>query len=429
MGNVVVVGTQWGDEGKGKVVDALTEQADLVVRYAGGANAGHTLIVDGVRLVVHLLPSGIAHTGKTCMLGAGMVIDPAGLIEEIDACAERGISVSPERLRVSERAHVILPYHKTLDRLRDQGARAIGTTRRGIGPCYEDKMGRRGLQMWQLLRPDCLGPALDGALESANRSLEALGGDPVNRAELEETIGGWAERLGPFVADTSVWLAVALDQGKRILFEGAQGTLLDIDHGTYPYVTSSNTIAGGACTGAGVGPTAIQAVVGIAKAYQTRVGNGPFPTELTGAVGERIRAAGAEYGATTGRPRRCGWLDATTLRRAARLNGLTGLAVTKLDVLRGISPLRICVGYRLDGRLLEDLPPDAISVERMEPVFEEMEGFDEDLGRVRAWDDLPRAARRYLERISELTGVSLCLVSLGPERNDTILLDNPFQDD
>lgn len=424
-----MVGTQWGDEGKGKVVDVLTEQADLVVRYAGGANAGHTLVVDGQRLVVHLLPSGIVHPGKACLLGAGMVIDPAGLIEELEACTERGISVAPDRLAVSDRAHVILPYHKSLDALRDQGTRAIGTTRRGIGPCYEDKMGRRGIQMWQLLRPECLSAALDAALESTDRTLLALGGEKVDRKALELAIAGWATRLRPFVADTSARLSEALDAGAQVLFEGAQGALLDIDHGTYPFVTSSNTIAGGACTGAGVGPTAIHAVVGIAKAYQTRVGNGPFPTELTDATGERIRAAGAEYGATTGRPRRCGWLDAVTLRRAARLNGLTGLAVTKLDVLKGISPLRICVGYRLDGRPLHDLPPDAISRERIVPVFEDMEGFDEDLSDARAWDDLPRAARRYLKRVADLAGVPITLVSVGPERNDTILLDNPFDDE
>ncbi len=429
MANVIVVGAQWGDEGKGKVVDVLTASADVVVRYGGGANAGHTLVLDGERLVVHLLPSGVVHPEKRCLLGAGMVIDPVALLDEIRTCRARGLDMDPPRLGVSHTAHVILPYHQALDGLRDQGAGAIGTTRRGIGPCYEDKMARRGIQMWQLGRPEVLAQALDRALPFANATLQRLGEKPADRDELLRAYREIGAALTPYLCDVSRATHEAMARGRAILFEGAQGALLDIDYGTYPFVTSSSTIAGGACTGAGVGPTQIDAAVGIVKAYQTRVGNGPFPTELTDSLGEQIRARGDEYGATTGRPRRCGWLDAVALRRATRVSGLTGLAVTKLDVLRGLDPLRICVGYRLDGAPCDDLPPGATEAARLEPIYEDLPGFSEDLGSARAWTDLPAAARSYLQRLSELAQVPLQLVSVGPARSETILLDNPFGDE
>lgn len=426
MPNVVVVGAQWGDEGKGKIVDFLTESADLVVRYAGGANAGHTLVVEDQRLVVHLLPSGVVHPDKGCLLGAGMVIDPEGLLEEIQECRGLGLCVEPDRVRISELAHVILPYHKEIDGLRDQGAGAIGTTRRGIGPCYEHKMTRRGIRMWQLARPDALAEALDRALPLVNGQLAQLGGSPVDRDALLERYAAVGATLAPYLCDTSRAVADAMDAGQAVLFEGAQGTLLDIDYGTYPFVTSSSTIAGGACTGAGVGPTRIDAVVGIVKAYQTRVGNGPFPTELSGALDATLRDRGQEFGATTGRPRRCGWLDVATLRRAVRLNGLTSLALTKLDVLGSVDRLQLCTGYTLDGRPLDDLPPSVQDMERLEPVYEELDGFREDISGVRTRQDLPENARRYVSRVEALVGVPVDLVSVGPRRSETIVLENPF---
>ncbi len=426
MANVVVVGAQWGDEGKGKAVDFLTESADLVVRYAGGANAGHTLVQGDRKLVVHLLPSGVVHPDKGCLLGAGMVIDPEGLLEEIRTCREMGLSIEPDRLRISEHAHVILPYHKEIDGLKDQGAGAIGTTRRGIGPCYEHKMARRGVRMWQLARPDALAEALDHALPAVNAQLTQLGGDPVDREALLQRYSTVGATLAPYLCDTSRAVADEMDAGKAILFEGAQGTLLDIDYGTYPFVTSSSTIAGGACTGAGVGPTRIDAVVGIVKAYQTRVGNGPFPTELSGDIDALLRDRGQEFGATTGRPRRCGWLDVAALRRAARLNGLTSMVVTKLDVLGSIPRLRLCTGYTLDGEQLDDLPASARDMERLEPVYEELDGFEEDIRQARTLEALPENARRYLRRMETLVGVPIGLVSVGPQREETIVLENPF---
>jgi len=426
MANVIVVGAQWGDEGKGKVVDYLTESADLVVRYAGGANAGHTLVLGDQRLVVHLLPSGVVHPEKRCLLGAGMVIDPQGLLEEIQTCRDMGVAIDPERVRISELAHVILPYHKEIDGLRDQGSDAIGTTRRGIGPCYEHKMTRRGVRMWQLARPDELAAALDNTLPAVNAQLVQLGGEPADRDDLLERYTAIGATLAPYLCDISRTVSDAMDQGDAVLFEGAQGSLLDIDYGTYPYVTSSSTIAGGACTGAGVGPTRIDGVVGIAKAYQTRVGNGPFPTELSGDLEATLRERGQEYGATTGRPRRCGWLDVVTLRRAARINGLTSLAMTKLDVLGGLPKLRLCTSYTLDGRSLDDLPPSTKDMERLEPVYEELDGFDQDITGARTTEALPENARRYLRRVETLVGVPIGLVSVGPRRSETIVLENPF---
>lgn len=426
MANVIVVGAQWGDEGKGKVVDHLTESADLVVRYAGGANAGHTLVIGDQRLVVHLLPSGVVHPDKRCFLGAGMVIDPEGLLEEIQTCRDMGVSIEPDRVRISELAHVILPYHKEIDGLKDRGTDAIGTTRRGIGPCYEHKMSRKGIRMWQLARPDALAEALDHTLPTVNAQLSMLGGEPVDRDELLERYTAIGDTLAPYLCDTSRAVVDAMDAGDAVLFEGAQGSLLDIDYGTYPFVTSSSTIAGGACTGAGVGPTRIDAVVGIAKAYQTRVGNGPFPTELSGDIDAILRDRGQEFGATTGRPRRCGWLDVVTLRRAARLNGMTSMTLTKLDVLGSIPKLRLCTGYTLEGRPLDDLPASIKEMEKLEPVYEDLDGFDEDISGARTLEDLPENARRYLRRVETLVGVPIGLVSVGPRRSETIVLENPF---
>ncbi len=426
MANVVVVGAQWGDEGKGKVVDYLTESADLVVRFGGGANAGHTLVIGDQRLVVHLLPSGVVHPEKRCYLGAGMVIDPEGLLEEIQTCRNMGVAIDPDRVRVSEHAHVILPYHKEIDGLKDQGSGAIGTTRRGIGPCYEHKMARRGIRMWQLARPKALAEALDNVLPAVNAQLVSLGGEAMDRDTLFTRYTTVGATLAPYLCDTSRAVADAMDIGDVVLFEGAQGSLLDIDYGTYPYVTSSSTIAGGACTGAGVGPTCIDGVVGIVKAYQTRVGNGPFPTELSDEIDATLRERGQEFGATTGRPRRCGWLDVVTLRRAARLNGLSSLAVTKLDVLGSIPTLRLCTGYLLDGQPLDDLPASAKDMERLEPVYEDLDGFDEDITGARSLAELPENARRYLRRIEALVGVKIGLVSVGPRRSETIVLENPF---
>jgi adenylosuccinate synthase len=427
MAVVVIVGAQWGDEGKGKVVDLYTEHADLVARYGGGANAGHTLVVDGQKLVTRLIPSGILRTGVTCVLGAGMVIDPAGLLEEIDGCKARGLLAADDDLVVSERAHVILPYHLDLDRLRESRAGAIGTTRRGIGPAYEAKAARRGVRMGDLLRPDRLAALVARNLDEVNPEVERLGGAPRPLDEVVAAAALHGARLARYLGDTGRQVHEAVRKGKSVLFEGAQGTLLDLDHGTYPFVTSSSTIAGGACTGLGIGPTLIDAVVGIAKAYTTRVGGGPFPTELTGAAGDRLRETGGEYGAVTGRPRRCGWLDIPALRLAVRVNGLTGLALTKLDVLSGVRPLQVCVGYKLDGRTLDELPLDETDITRVEPIYETVDGWSEDTRQIRDLDDLPAGARRYLRRIEDLLGIPLYLVSVGPGRAETIVLKNPFR--
>ncbi len=427
MAVVVIVGAQWGDEGKGKVVDLYTEHADLVVRYGGGANAGHTLVVDGKKLITHLIPSGVLHPGKLCVLGAGMVVDPRTLIEEIDACKAQGLLADDRDLVIAERAYVIFPFHRDIDGLREAGAGAIGTTRRGIGPAYEAKVARRGIRMGDLVRPERLRALVQQNLDELNPYIERKGGkahDP--QAVTDEALAHGA-RLAGYLGETGRVVHDAIRQGKTVMFEGAQGALLDVDHGTYPYVTSSSTIAGGACTGAGIGPTQIDAVVGIAKAYATRVGGGPFPTELTGPAGDRLRETGAEFGATTGRPRRCGWLDIPALRLAVRINGMTGLALTKLDVLSGTRPLPVCVAYKLDGRTLEELPLDADDIARAEPVYETFDGWAESVRAARDLDDLPAGARRYLSRIEDLLGVPLCLVSVGPGRAETIVLKNPFR--
>ncbi len=426
MPALVVVGAQWGDEGKGKVVDLYTPYADLVVRYAGGANAGHTLVVKGEKLILHLIPSGILHDGE-CVIAQGTVLDPEVLLREIEQLEARGVDCKA-RLKISDRAHVVLPQHKLLDGLREaaKGDDAIGTTKRGIGPTYEDKVGRRGIRMGDLRSRERLELKLKANLAAWAPIIKALGGEVPDIAPILETYLAMGERLGDAICDTAQIVAEAVEADKKILLEGAQGTMLDIDHGTYPFVTSSNAIAGGACAGAGMGPTAISWVVGITKAYATRVGGGPFPTELEDEVGQQLRDVGAEYGSTTGRPRRCGWLDAVALKLAVRVNGMTEIALTKLDVLKGHETLKICVGYELDGEVLTLPPYDGL--ERVKPVYESLPGFSEDIGACRVRADLPENARRYIERIEELVGCKVGIVSVGPDREETADVSNPFCD-
>lgn len=435
MPNVVVVGAQWGDEGKGKVVDLLTEHAQIVVRFQGGNNAGHTLVVNGQKTVLHLIPSGILHPGKTCVIGNGCVVDPTVLMKEIEGLRAKGMVLGGAQLLVSEHAHVIGPWHKHLDALRERarGASAIGTTGRGIGPAYEDKVARRGVRVRDLLDTDRLRRRVKERMplvldELAQLARHAKAEEPLLDAEAIVTeYAALGARLREFVGDTSVFLAEQVRKGARILFEGAQGTLLDVDHGTYPYVTSSNTVAGNAAVGSGLGPTAIDRVMGISKAYTTRVGAGPFPTELHDELGERLRKVGDEFGSTTGRPRRCGWLDTVVLRYAARVNGLWGLALTKLDVLSGLSTLQICTAYELDGKRVEELPGDLEDLSRVKPIYEELPGWEQSLAGARTVEDLPPAAQRYVRRVEETVGVPVQCISVGAERGETILLANPFR--
>jgi len=427
MSNVVIVGAQWGDEGKGKVVDLFTSWADVVVRYQGGANAGHTLVVGGVKTVLHLVPSGVLHPGKKCIIGNGVVVDPEALMEEIDLLRSRGLLSDPDQLVVSENAHVILPYHKRIDAGREK-QKAIGTTGRGIGPCYEDKVARRGIRIRDALKASALRDKLESRVREANAQIEALGGEKCELQPLIEWALKLGERMRPYVGDASEVLSHEVAKGRAVLFEGAQGTLLDIDHGTYPYVTSSNTVAGNAAVGAGIGPTAIHSVIGITKAYTTRVGNGPLPTELKDAVGDRLRSVGAEFGATTGRPRRCGWLDALVLRYAARVNGLSGLAMTKLDVLTGFEKILIAIAYKLpNGKTVSEFPSDPELLERAQPIYEELPGWKEPLGDQREYEELPENTRRYIERVEQLVGVETIAVSVGAERAQTIVRKNPFR--
>ena len=429
MPNVVVVGTQWGDEGKGKIVDLLTERAAVVVRYQGGNNAGHTLVVGGEKFIFHLIPSGILHPGTQCLIGNGVVLDPEVLLTELDNLKARGIVVGPNNLRISERTQVIMPYHKRLDlaRERAKGEAKIGTTGRGIGPCYEDKIARRGIRVADLLNPEVLKANLAEVLPEKNFYLEKFLDDlPFTEEEILTPYLEMGKRLAPLVTNVSVMLAEAVRQGKNILFEGAQGTHLDIDHGTYPYVTSSNPVAGGACTGAGIGPTQLHHVLGIVKAYTTRVGSGPFPTECLDAVGDHLVECGVEFGSTTGRRRRCGWLDAVVLKDSARLNGLTGLAVTKLDVLTGVNPVKICVAYDAGGVRKETIPATIQELSRCRPIFEEMPGWTDDIRGVRRYRDLPAATQNYLTRVEELVGVPIQIVSVGPDREETMVVQNPF---
>jgi adenylosuccinate synthase len=429
MPAAVVIGTQWGDEGKGKVVDLLAADAEVVARFHGGNNAGHTLVVNGEKTVLNLVPAGVLHPGTVCVMGPGMVIDPAALLGEIDALRARGYLTQDDWLRVSEQAHVIMPYHHAIDRARERlrGAGKIGTTGRGIGPAYEDKIARTGIRVADLLDEESCREALERALHEKNGYLEALLGEaPVAAADLHARCATWRERLRPFATDTGAVLRAALAAGKRVLLEGAQGVMLDVDHGTYPFVTSSNAVAGAAAVGSGIAPRAIGRVVGIAKAYTTRVGSGPFPTELTDALGDRLRVDGDEYGTNTRRPRRCGWFDAVVVRHAVATCGVDALALTKLDVLTGLDPLRVCVAYELDGRRRDTVPVTVRAWERARPVYEELPGWRESLTGARSLADLPANARRYVERLVALVEAPLALLSIGPQRDETIRIGDVF---
>ena len=424
MTAVVVVGAQWGDEGKGKIVDIFTEHADMVVRYGGGPNAGHTLVVGDQKIVVRLIPSGILRPQTTCVLGQGMAIDPTSLVGELDELARRGLVRNDASLIVSDRAHAILPYHVLVDGLRERGPDALGTTKRGVGPCYEDKAARRGIPLGALRDMTRTRTLVESALEAWAPTIRALGGEPQTSDEIVDGLRSIASRVVPLLAETSLLVERAVRSGRRVLFEGAQGTLLDVDHGTYPFVTSSHATAGGACTGTGVGPSKIDFVVGLVKAYCTRVGGGPFPTELTDEVGQRLRKRGDEFGSVTGRPRRTGWLDLPALRYAARVNGLDGLALTKLDVLTGLSAIDVCVAYRTARTTTEDFPIDELDT--AQPIYETLPGWNAELGDARAITDLPEAARNYIERIERDAGVPVVLVSVGSRRSETIALRDPF---
>ena len=432
MASVVVVGAQWGDEGKGKIVDLLTRYADYVVRFQGGNNAGHTLVVEGQKYIFHIIPSGILYPGKTCVIGNGVIIDPGVLLQEIAELATKGLAVTPEKLLISSNAHLIMPYHQQLDQAREASlaqGKKIGTTGRGIGPCYMDKVGRVGMKVGDLLDPVLFRDKLQAALEEKNFILtKQFGAPPVDQAGVIAAFERFAEQLAPFVGNVSLVLDQARKKGQNILFEGAQGTQLDIDHGTYPFVTSSNTIAGNACIGTGFGPSHIDEVIGIVKAYTTRVGEGPFPTELAegDAIGDSLQQKGHEYGATTGRRRRCGWFDAVVANDAVRLNGLTGFAVTKLDVLSGLRKVKIATRYQVEGASFDHMPENIRKARLAQPVYEEMDGWNTEITGVRSLADLPDKARAYLDRLEQLTGVAPAIVSVGPDREETLLLRNPF---
>ncbi|HEX5680916.1 MAG TPA: adenylosuccinate synthase [Desulfobacterales bacterium] len=428
MANAVVIGTQWGDEGKGKIVDLLAEHADVVVRFQGGANAGHTLVIKGEKTINHLVPSGILQH-KVCLLGNGMVVDPAVLLKEMDFLASRGIPVGPDRIVISELAHLIMPYHHVIDVAREekQGAQQIGTTGRGIGPAYEDKVARRGIRFAELIDPELFRHKVLSFLEEKNFYLQSyFNRQPLDAEAIIAQYQGYAERLRPHVANVSVVIDRAVKDRRHLLFEGSQGTHLDIDHGTYPYVTSSNTVSANACCGAGLGPRQITDVIGIVKAYTTRVGRGPFPTELVDDIGNHLQEKGAEFGATTGRRRRCGWLDAVLLRDSVRLNGVTSLAITKLDVLDGLESVRICTHYEQRGRRLDVVPATAGALEECRPVYETLPGWAENTSGVKKFARLPQNVKDYLRRIEELTGVPIDIVSIGPDRDQTIVLRNPY---
>lgn len=428
MANLVIVGTQWGDEGKGKIVDLLSEHADMVARFQGGNNAGHTMVVKGEQIISHLVPSGILQ-GKTCLIGNGLVVDPLVLLKEIDYLSSKGVNCGPEKLIVSERAQVIMPYHKKIDLGREKlkGKDRIGTTGRGIGPAYEDKATRRGIRFVDLVDDGEFEDKLAKVLPEKNHYIHHfLGETPMDMDEILEQYRSFAKRLAPYVGNVSVILNQAMQAGDQVLFEGAQGTHLDIDHGTYPFVTSSSTVSGNACCGTGVGPASIHYVMGIVKAYTTRVGAGPFCCELFDQTGDYIQEKGAEFGATTGRKRRCGWLDTVLVNNAARLNGLTGLAITKLDVLGGIDELKICTAYRYNDDVMDSFPASLKVLSRCEPIYETLPGWSEDISNVRQYEDLPETVKQYLKRIEALTRTPVQIVSVGPDREQTIVLDNPL---
>ena len=428
MSNIIITGAQWGDEGKGKIVDLLTEDADYIVRYQGGHNAGHTVVIGDKEFILHLIPSGILRPGKRCIIGNGVVIDPHALITEIDGLRERDIEIK-DNLSISGRAHIIMPYHRAIEKESEKlkGSLRIGTTGRGIGPTYADKMARVGIRVVDLIDREVFREKLGINIQEMNYFLEKLYG--VKGFVLDDIYNeymGYADRLRGFVVDTSLLLNRAIEEGKNILFEGAQGTHLDVDHGTYPYVTSSNATAGGACTGTGVGPTKIDKVVGVVKAYTTRVGSGPFPTELKDEIGEWLRERGREYGATTGRPRRCGWFDVLATSYAAKVNGFTGMAVTKLDVLDNLNEIKICVGYRYNGERYDEMPSELKVLEGCEPVYESLDGWRASTSGISKYEALPEKAKRYIKRMEELVGVAVDIISTGFRRDETILLRKIF---
>jgi adenylosuccinate synthase len=426
---LVVVGAQWGDEGKGKIIDLLTERADVVARYQGGHNAGHTVVVGMNEFILHLIPSGILHKGKKCIIGNGVVVDPAALLEEMDAMAKRGIKFD-QSLLISKNAHLIMPYHKALDVASEKlkGNKKIGTTGRGIGPAYADKINRKGIRMADLLDEKTFREKLSCNTGEANFMLERFYNAPlVNQDQVFAEYMGYAKRLRKYIADTTLYLSAAIAGKKKVLAEGAQGTHLDVDHGTYPFVTSSSPTAGGACTGLGIGPNAITEVLGIVKAYTTRVGSGPFPTELNDKTGELLRERGKEYGATTGRARRCGWADTLIIRHAVRVNGMTSAAITKLDVLDTLDELKICVGYKYKGKLYEEMPSELAVLEHGVPQYITMPGWKQTTIGIKKYEDLPKKARAYVEKLCKLSGVKPSIISTGPRRDETIILERPFQ--
>ena len=420
--NLAVLGAQWGDEGKGKIVDLLTPHFSLVARYQGGHNAGHTVYVNGAKFILRLIPSGILHPGVTCVVGNGVVVDPQALFAEIDELAKNGIDTR-NRIVISDKAHVILPYHRDLDLLSEarRGERKIGTTSRGIGPAYEDKIGRRGIRVGDLADHAALAEQVRENVQARNR---LVGDSALDWQPLCQHMIAYGDRMRRWVADVSLVLAKAMAEGRNVLYEGAQGTHLDIDHGTYPYVTSSNSTVGGVCTGLGVGPRAIGGVLGVAKAYTTRVGSGPLPTELSGPMAERLREGGQEYGASTGRPRRCGWYDAVAVRYAARVNGLDAIALTKLDVLDGLADIDICTAYRCGDRILTEFPGDIRQLEDCRPVYERMPGWSRPTHKARSYAELPAEARAYVARLEEVSGVAIAIISTGSDRDDTIFREN-----
>jgi len=430
MANVAVIGAQWGDEGKGKIVDWLSERADVVVRFQGGHNAGHTLVIGNVEYRLSLLPSGVVRPGKLSVIGNGVVVDPWALLKEIEAIRGKGVSVTPDNLKLAENAALILPSHAQIDRAREEasGAQKIGTTGRGIGPAYEDKVGRRAIRVCDLADGATLGGKLDRLLMHHNALLRGLGAPEVDRASLLRDLEEIAPRVLPYADRVWERLDDARRGGKRILFEGAQGVMLDVDHGTYPYVTSSNTVAGQAAAGAGMGPAGVGYVLGITKAYTTRVGSGPFPTELTDEVGQRLGERGREFGTVTGRKRRCGWFDAVMVRQAIKVAGITGIALTKLDVLDGLDELKVCTAYRRGAETFNHLPADSAAQAEVEPVYESFEGWSESTRGARSWADLPATTIKYIRRVEELIEAPVALLSTSPERDDTILVRDPFAD-
>jgi len=429
MANIVVVGLQWGDEGKGKIVDILSEKADVIVRFQGGPNAGHTVVIGNEKVILHQIPSGILHTGKKCVIGNGVVVDLETLFQEIDELKQRGFFQDDTSLLISEQSHLIMPYHKTIDVYRDQkrGKRRIGTTGRGIGPAYEDKVARVGIRIGDLIDEEIFHQKLKINLEEKNWYLrEYLGADEIDFDSIYDSYQDYSKRISSYVTNTSAFIQDSIQRGENILFEGAQGCMLDVDHGTYPYVTSSNTLASQACTGSGIGVHHIDYILGVAKAYTTRVGGGPFPTELKDNVGEYLRKKGAEFGATTGRPRRCGWFDAVIARYAIDINTINGVALTKLDVLSGIDPIKVCIAYKYKGQDLKTIPFNEKMWKECTPVYEEIKGWHEDISSIKEYNDLPSTAKDYIKRIEELINTEVVMISVGERRKEAICIKELF---